>query len=63
MIHHAFIITEVAIRYYAIVHPEREYTRHYAIKQWKQDKKIDKKIVKRVINEIFREQKEILERL
>ena len=59
MIHGAFIVTEVALRYYNIVHPERNYSRHYAVKQWRQDNKIDKKVVKKVISQIFKEQKEM----
>lgn len=60
MIHEAFKITEIALRYYKITHPERKYSRHYAVKQWRQDKKIDKKIVLSIVNQINSEQKTIL---
>jgi len=58
MLHKAFKITEIALYYYSIVHPERNYSRNYAIKQWRQDKHIDKKIVKAIIKSIFKEQQQ-----
>jgi hypothetical protein len=60
MIHKAFKITEIALRYYKITHPERNYTRHYAVKQWRQDKVIDKKIVRSVVKEVINEQNTLL---
>lgn len=60
MIHKAFKITEVALRYYNLVHPEREYTRHYAVKQWAQEKSINKTVLQLVIASIFAEQKKML---
>lgn len=60
MIHPSLTITEVALRYYAITHPERKYDRHNAVRQWKQDKDIDKKVVRQVIDQIFKEQKKML---
>jgi proline racemase len=60
MIHKALKITEVAQRYYKIKHPERRYTRHYSIRQWRQDKTIDKDIVNVVLKKIFEEQTKLL---
>lgn len=60
MIHPALTITEVAMRYYSITHPERSYDRHNAVRQWKQDKAIDKKVVRQVIDQIFKEQKKLI---
>lgn len=55
-LHEAFTVTEIALRYYAKVNPERNYSRHYAIKQWRQDKNIQWPIVEKVILKIFNEQ-------
>lgn len=63
MIHKAFVITEIALRYYKIKHPERKYSRHYAVRQWRQDNKIDRDILKVVINKVFEEQTKILKKL
>lgn len=60
MIHEAYTKTEIALRYYNITHPERNYTRHYAVKQWNQDKNIDLKVLKSVIRDIFQEQIKLL---
>lgn len=60
MIHPALTITEVSVRYYKITHPQREYDRHNAVRQWKQDKSIDKKVLRSVIDQIFKEQKDLL---
>ncbi len=60
MLHEAFSITEVALRYYKLQHPERNYSRHYAVKQWRQDKRIDSKVVKKVIDKIIVEQNKLL---
>lgn len=62
MLHKAFTITEIALYYYSVVHPERKYSRNYAVKQWRQDKNIDKKIVKQIIKSIFKEQREMLKK-
>jgi hypothetical protein len=60
MLHKAFVITEIALRYYKITHPERKYTRHYAVKQWRQDKNIDKSVVQLVLSNVFEQQKKLL---
>jgi hypothetical protein len=60
MLHKAFVITEIALRYYNITHPERNYTRHYAVKQWRQDRKIKKNVLSKVVKQIFSEQKDLL---
>ena len=57
-LHEAFIVTEIALRYYAKVNPDRNYSRHYAIKQWRQDKNIKDSVVEKVILKIFEEQNE-----
>lgn len=62
MIHPALTITEVALRYYLLTHPERNYDRHNAVRQWKQDKSIDKKVLRQVIDQIFMEQKKMLKK-
>jgi len=62
MIHPAIKKTQVALRYYKIVYPERNYDDHNAVRQFNQDKKINNVIVLRVITEIFKEQKEILKK-
>ncbi len=61
-LHEAFTVTEIALRYYKKVHPERNYSRHYAIKQWRQDKNIDQSVVEKVILKIFDEQKQLLKK-
>lgn len=61
MLHKAFVITEIALRYYKIIHPERKYSRHYAVKQWRQDKNIDKPTVWAIINKIINEQRKTLQ--
>lgn len=59
-LHEAFTVTEIALRYYAKVNPKKNYTRHYAIKQWRQDKKIDWSVVESVILEIHKKQLQML---
>jgi len=60
LLHKAFVATEIAIRYYKITHPERKYSRHYAIRQWRQDKKIDKGTVWNIINQVINDQRKTL---
>jgi hypothetical protein len=55
-IHKGFSQTEIADRYYKIVHPERNYPRAEASKRFFQDKNIDSSIVKRIVKEITKEQ-------
>lgn len=60
LIHPALTISQVALRYYAIVHPERNYHIERALKQFRQDRNIDKKVLRKVIEVIFKEQKKML---
>jgi Zn-finger nucleic acid-binding protein len=62
MIHKAIKITEVAQRYYKFKHPERKYSRHYSIRQWRQDKYIDREVVNVVLKKIFDEQFKLLKK-
>jgi len=59
-LHEAFTVTEIALRYYAKVNPERNYSRHYAIKQWRQDKNINWSVVEDVILKIHKEQMKMI---
>jgi len=63
MIHPATKITAIAKRYYKIVHPERKYSDHYAIRQWRQDKKIDVNIVESILLDIFKEQRKMIQKV
>jgi predicted GIY-YIG superfamily endonuclease len=60
IISNCFFVSYIAQEYYKIKHPERRYTRHYSIRQWRQDKTIDKDIVNVVLKKIFEEQTKLL---
>lgn len=60
LIHPALKKAQVASRYYAIVHPDRNYPMQQALRQFRQDRSIDKKILRAVIESIFAEQKKML---
>ena len=60
LIHQALISAQVAVRYYAIKYPEREYDNMSARKQFAQDANIDKDILRKVIDKIFKEQQALL---
>ena len=60
MVHKAFILTEIAVRYYKIAKPEKRYSRHYAIRQWRQDNHINRDILKVVVGKVFEEQTKLL---
>lgn len=60
MIHPDISKTGVAVRYYEVVHPERNYQKHQALRQFRQDRAIDLKVLKSVIREIFKEQMKLL---
>ena len=55
MIHEAFNISEVAVRYYALAKPAKKYDKVAARKQFAQDSKIDRKILLRVMKSIHSE--------
>lgn len=63
MIHQALSKSEIAFRYYRIVHRDRDYNKEDARKRFQQDRKIDVKVVRKVIDEIFQEQRAILKAL
>lgn len=60
MIHEALNKSAIAERYYNIKHPERNYTRQDAVKQFAQDSQIDRQLLLQVVNDVFKEQKELL---
>jgi hypothetical protein len=60
MIHTALSKSEIALRYYKKVAPEKIYTKEQARKQFQQDRTIDKKLVMKIVDEIRSEQKQML---
>lgn len=62
-LHEALVTTEIAIRYYKIKHPKRKYSRHYAIRQWKQDNNIDQHLVELIVSIVFEEQKKMFNQI
>lgn len=60
LIHPAFSKSEIAYRYYKIVHPDREYSKEKARIQFQQDNKLNLKTVRHVIDELYSEQKQLL---
>lgn len=50
----------IALRYYNIVHPDREYTGRQAWVQLKQDKKIQKRVLSHVVKEFHDRQQKII---
>lgn len=60
MIHEAYTKSEIAVRYYNVKYPDRNYSKQEAIKQFSQDKSIDKKTLRSVIDTIYAEQKKLL---
>lgn len=65
MIHDCLITGNIALRYYKIVHPERDYDENnrQASRQILQDKRIDKAILKKVIDQISKEAKKNINKL
>ena len=54
--------SELALRYYRVVHPERDYSdRRAALRQFIQDKHIDKRTLKKVARDIAQDVQKIIE--
>lgn len=62
MIHEALNKSAIAERYYNIKHPERNYTRQEAVKQFAQDSQIDRQLLMQVVNDVFKEQKQMIKK-